>query len=500
MAKYLRAPDVEELQMVAYEEEPEPKPIATTAGAQMVPVGQLYPNPNNPRKKFDQEELDKLTASVRQLGILSPILVVQDGDRYRIVAGERRYQAAQAAGLGEVPVLVRELSEAEEFEVMLTENLQREDLDPIEEALAFAGAIARGWKQTELAERLGISQAQVANRLRLLKLPESIQESISHGIISPSAGRELLSCKQAANPEIIEKIANEIAQNRLPVKDIAPRMKSEIFYASRPLSNVYAHQQNHEVLFDIQLCEDCEKKTMLKRPWVKAEEEEPQPYCLDVGCWNKKQEEAKQRRDEDKEKKLLKRYPDVVVLDDDGDMERYAYILLSTSLREHCKSIECENFKVTRYRGCNWTRDICLDSKKYESCREKIEQQSRQDKEIAKNAFDQEKKNLVENFNSLNIWDPNSANSAVFMVLRVFELTAGSPSLYAGDTGNALFNYLGIDMPDGLSWVEEAAVLEGHLREIKSIPDMIDIVLFLLLDSVQDYNKSWQLTFGADEP
>jgi hypothetical protein len=107
---------------------------------------------------------------------------------------------------------------------------------------------------------------------------------------------------------------------------------------------------------------------------------------------------------------------------------------------------------------------------------------------------------FVENFNSLNIWDPNSANSAVFMVLRVFELTAWSPSLYAGDTGNALFNYLGIDMPDGLSWVEEAAVLEGHLREIKSIPDMIDIVLFLLLDSVQDYNKSWQLTFGADEP
>jgi len=477
------------------EEEPElelepEQPVATAAGAQMVPIGQMYPNHANPRKRFDQDELDKLTASVRQLGILSPILVVADGEKYRIVAGERRYRAAKAAELDEVPVLIREITPEQEFEIMLTENIQRKDLDPIEEAQAFQTAVEQGWKQVELAERLGISQAQVANRIRLLKLPGEVQEDISHEIISSGHGLALV--KVAHIPGAAKSIADTFAKRNTSVTKASEEVLSYVAREGKPLYDE-AMAWNRP-LFDYQAtCEKCKMRAMGRQNW----ETEERPYCLKPECWERHQEEAQNAEIEKHIKEELGEEIDALNIPhtDELDPDSFEYFGRFVKLEdcEGCEHIEdVLNFDDKLVKVC--ANPTCYQAKVSRG-REK-EQEERQ---VKADAFAQRKLEIVENFNCLNIWDPDSVNSAVFMVLRVFEMAAGSPSLYAGDTGSALFNYLGIDVPDGLSWEEETAVLEGHLRKIGSIPDMIDIVLFVLLDSVRDYNKSWQLTFGARE-
>ena len=146
-----------------------------------VDTGKIYPNPANPRKAFDQAALDELAASIKEVGILQPLVVVVDHERdgYRLIAGERRWRAAKLAGLETVPVIAREITAAQEAEAMLVENLQREDLDPIEEASALKGLLSdHGYTQEQLAGKLGISQAHIANRTRLLRLPESAKENI----------------------------------------------------------------------------------------------------------------------------------------------------------------------------------------------------------------------------------------------------------------------------------------------------------------------------------
>lgn len=468
----------------------EHEPVVT-AGAQMVPIGQIYPNPNNPRKRFDQDELDKLTASVRQLGILSPILVVVDGDRYRIVAGERRYRAAKAAGLDEVPVLVRELSEAEEFEVMLTENLQREDLDPIEEAQAYAEAISRGWKQTELAERLGISQAQVANRIRLLKLPEEVQEDISREIISPGHGLALV--KVAHIPGAAKNVADTFAKRNTSVAKASEEVLSYVAREGKPLYD--ESMAWNRPLFDYQtICEKCEMRAMGRQNW----ENEEHPYCLKPECWERHQEEAQNAEIEKHIKEELGEEIDALNIPhtDELDPDSFEYFgrLVKLEDCEGCEHIEdVLNFDDKLVK-------VCANPTCYQAKVDRGWKKEQEDRQAEEDSFMQRKLEIVENFNCLNIWDPDSVNSAVFMVLRVFEMAAGSPSLYAGDTGSALFRYLNIEIPNGLTWEEESAILKKHLREMKSIPDMIDVVLFMLLNSARPYNKSWQLTFGAQEP
>lgn len=297
-----------ESQMDAYEEDPEPEPPAATTvgqGAQLVPIEQLYPNPANPRKRFDEEELDKLTASVRQLGILSPILVVSDGEKYRIVAGERRYRAATAAGLKEVPVIVRELTEEQEFEVMLTENIQRQDLDPIEEAQAFKAAVDRGWKQTDLAEKLGISQAQVANRLRLLKLPTEVQENISREIISAGHGLELV--RIAAAPALVKRMAKEFAERHVPIREASGRIDNEISgthsdSAGRPLYITGRYSDAPKFDYENICLKPYESRRTACKYIVKAEppfhekmridRQEERLYCIHPECWDKRQKGA----------------------------------------------------------------------------------------------------------------------------------------------------------------------------------------------------------------
>ena len=140
-----------------------------------IPIADIDPNLSQPRKEFDKEALEQLADSIRQAGILQPILVMENGTRYRIIAGERRYRAARIAGLDTIPCIARNLTEEQQMEAALIENLQREDLNPIEEAQAIHSLMQQcGYTQEETAKRLGKSRPAVANLLRLLTLPESI--------------------------------------------------------------------------------------------------------------------------------------------------------------------------------------------------------------------------------------------------------------------------------------------------------------------------------------
>jgi ParB family chromosome partitioning protein len=157
-----------------------------------IPVARIRPNPHQPRKRFGTEELESLTESIREHGILQPILVTEAVDGYQLVAGERRLRAAQAAGLDRVPAVVRQLADREQFELALVENLQREDLDPLETAEAYRQLIEEfGFSQDDVATRVGKARSTVANTLRLLDLAPGVQAAVADGRLTEGHGRAL---------------------------------------------------------------------------------------------------------------------------------------------------------------------------------------------------------------------------------------------------------------------------------------------------------------------
>ncbi len=157
-----------------------------------IPVSDIDPNLSQPRKAFDKESLEQLADSIRHVGVLQPILVMENGTRYRIIAGERRYRASRLAGLTTVPCIVRGLDETQQLEAALVENLQREDLNPIEEAQAIRNLMEQcGYTQEEAAKRLGKSRPAVANSLRLLTLPQSVMNMVVDGKLTAGHARVL---------------------------------------------------------------------------------------------------------------------------------------------------------------------------------------------------------------------------------------------------------------------------------------------------------------------
>jgi len=189
-----------------------------------IPIDKIDRNPNQPRKFFDDEKHKELVASVRRFGVLQPILVRPKGGRYEFVAGERRLRAAREAGLKMVPCIVKDLDDREALEISLTENLQRQDLNPIEEAEAYKMLIERyGYTQTELAKKLGKSQAHIANRLRLLKTPKSMREAILRQIISAWQAQAILGLKRE---EWMESLLNVVVENGYSVARIRKIVKA----------------------------------------------------------------------------------------------------------------------------------------------------------------------------------------------------------------------------------------------------------------------------------
>lgn len=186
-------------------------------GAISLKISEIEPNRSQPRKEFDESALSELAESIARHGLLQPILVrpLTLGG-YEIVAGERRYRAARMAGLTEVPVIIRELSESETMELALIENLQREDLSPLEEALGYEVLInEHGFTQEEVAETVGKSRPAVANALRLLKLPETIAEFLKEDKISAGHARALLTLP---TEEIMLQVCEQIIKSNLSVR------------------------------------------------------------------------------------------------------------------------------------------------------------------------------------------------------------------------------------------------------------------------------------------
>lgn len=158
-----------------------------------VPLEEISPNPNQPRRNFEQAGLDELAASIRSSGVLQPVIARKTHHGYELIAGERRWRAAKQAGLDRIPVIVREATDAQSLELALIENLLREDLNPIEEAQAYRRLLADfGWSQEELSQKVGKDRASVSNTLRLLRLPDIIQDDLKAGRLTMGHARALL--------------------------------------------------------------------------------------------------------------------------------------------------------------------------------------------------------------------------------------------------------------------------------------------------------------------
>lgn len=202
-----------------------PEHMATVRKAELhVPVDKLEPNPQQPRLDFRQDELDSLADSIRQKGVIQPLIVRRKPgrDTYEIVAGERRWRAAQLAQLHEVPVVVRELSDTEVLEVAIIENIQRADLNAIEEALGFRQLMTRfGHTQEKLAEALSKSRSHVANLLRLLTLPDDVQDLVRDGKLSAGHARALIGSPKAS------ELAAQIVAKGLSVREVERLMKAQ---------------------------------------------------------------------------------------------------------------------------------------------------------------------------------------------------------------------------------------------------------------------------------
>ena len=184
-----------------------------------LPLNDIIPNREQPRKTFDEAALEELAESIRQHGILQPLLVrpLASGG-YQLVAGERRWRAARLAKLTEVPVVVKELSDSEAMELAIIENLQREDLNPIEEAEGLQALAEKcGYTQEEISASVGKSRPAIANALRLLRLPEEVREMTKSGDISAGHARALLAFD---NPAMMLACANEIVSRKLTVRDV----------------------------------------------------------------------------------------------------------------------------------------------------------------------------------------------------------------------------------------------------------------------------------------
>lgn len=181
-----------------------------------LPIASIVTNPDQPRKSFDETQLSELSDSIKQNGVLQPILVRKKGEKYEIVAGERRYQASKLAGLKEIPAIVREIDDAEVFQLALIENLQRSDLTPIEEARGYRQLLdTKGLTQEGLAKILSKSRSAIANTLRLMDLPQEVQDVMEEGQITAGHARAILA---VPSEEGRIKLAQKVVAENLTVR------------------------------------------------------------------------------------------------------------------------------------------------------------------------------------------------------------------------------------------------------------------------------------------
>ena len=197
--------------------------VVESGSPMLVDINKVEPDRLQPRKNFDEDQLIELSDSIKQYGVLTPLLVHNMGDYYEIVAGERRWRAAKMAGLTEVPVIIREMTDQEKVEISLIENIQRADLNPIEEALAYKRLIVEfDLKQDEVAERVSKARTSITNSLRLLKLDERVQQMVIEDLIPPGSARAILGIQDGDQQY---EFAKRILDEKMSVRDVEKAIK-----------------------------------------------------------------------------------------------------------------------------------------------------------------------------------------------------------------------------------------------------------------------------------
>jgi ParB family chromosome partitioning protein len=192
----------------------------------LCPVDRIARQSDQPRKSYDKQALEQLVESIRERGVIQPLVVRRrgDGSGYELIAGERRWRAAQLAGLLEVPVVIKDVTDAEAFEIALIENIQREDLNPLEEAVAFQQMIDdSGYTQAEVAQRIGCDRTTVTNRLRLLGLPKAVKQLVLDGQLSEGHARAVL---QAGKAQVVAALARKAVAEGLSVRETERRARA----------------------------------------------------------------------------------------------------------------------------------------------------------------------------------------------------------------------------------------------------------------------------------
>ena len=209
-----------------------------------LPIDKIEPNPDQPRNQFDEDTLQELSDSIKQYGMLQPILVTPKDDFYEIIAGERRWRAAKLAGLNEVPVMIRKYNENEVVEIALIENIQRDNLNPIEEAMAYKRLMEEfQLKQDEVAGKVSKSRAAITNSLRLLKLDPRVQKMLEEEMISTGHARALLALDDEEQQYIL---ANKIFDEKLSVRETEKLVKA----LKNPKKEVKVQKQEHMFVYD----------------------------------------------------------------------------------------------------------------------------------------------------------------------------------------------------------------------------------------------------------
>ena len=213
----------------------DPAVVTLATGLRQIPVELLVANPNNPRRVFAEEDIESLSRSLRDKGLLQPILVRPKGDHYEIVAGERRWRAAQRASIHTVPVLIRDLDDRETLEIAIIENVQRADLNPLEEARAYKMLMDQyDYTQQQLADSIGKSRSHIANTMRLLQLPESVLAQVEGGTLSAGHARAIVATENPQDlAEQIIKLGLSVRQAEDLTREQAARPKKKFGIAEK---------------------------------------------------------------------------------------------------------------------------------------------------------------------------------------------------------------------------------------------------------------------------
>lgn len=239
-------------------------------GVEFIRVDQIIPNPDQPRKEFREESLQELADSIQEQGIIQPIIAERAGENtYRIVAGERRLRAAKMAGLTEIPVIIKTFTREEKLEIALIENIQRDDLSPIEEAEAYQNLMnTTGLNQEGIAKKVGKKRSTIANSLRLLKMSETMRDALNDGTLTPGHARAILSLTNPADQELLYK---RIVEKHLSVREAERQAgllnsgkKSERAQKKSPASTQPSRKEPELEAFEQKLIEALGTKVVIK--------------------------------------------------------------------------------------------------------------------------------------------------------------------------------------------------------------------------------------------